>query len=820
MIQALRRRLRHAQNSFPAGGLLLALVVGYFAYLKLRTPSNAADAAGANIAWRDIDGGEHGGDDFDEVPATVLFFTSGQCPCSDVFSAPMARLAEEYSKQGARFFAVFSNGDESIAQIRSFAAARKLGFPAVKDEQGTLATRLRSAVTPSVVILNSNRRVLFQGAVGIPPEVEGGAVDSREFIAALKTVLAGDTPPLPQTRAAGCAIIGSVTAGMPTIEPQDNRQSAGRLENGVLQLRLVAEAGLWRPEKKDGAGFPMHAWREEGKPLHVPGPLIRVPAGTECRVTIRNTLPGEPLEVHGLHARSDGADPVERIPSGEEREIRWQAGAPGTYLYWASVGKPTLAFPDGRDALLAGGLIVDPAGATPDPRERVFVLNEYLERAPDAVPTADIDAEPVTSSRIREVLAINGLTWPYTERLRYDLGEPVRWRIINASIGSHPMHLHGFHFDVLSRNNGRRETAYAEGEREKSVTELLLSGESVAIEWIPTEAGRWLFHCHMAAHFSSRLRVRPPGQGPVEEDKHKRHALDDMSGLVLGIDVQPGVAGAAKPEQGPARQLTLHVREHVLGAGPQQALSYALQEGFGGSPPPSEEHTIPGPPLVLTRGERTQIKIVNHLREPTAVHWHGIELASYYDGVVGWGGHSTSVTPSIEPGGSFVAEMSPPRAGTYIYHTHFDDERQLRAGLYGPIIVVEPGQKFDPEKERVVMLSTGRRRGIRVNGTETPGSMQLKQGETYRFRVINITLNSARLGVRLAAGEVLEKWRAVAKDGATLPVARATIQPAEQTVTVGETRDFDYTPDKPGELRLSVVSSAGLPLTALPVFVQ
>ena len=32
------------------------------------------------------------------------------------------------------------------------------------------------------------------------------------------------------------------------------------------------------------------------------------------------------------------------------------------------------------------------------------------------------------------------------------------------------------------------------------------------------------------------------------------------------------------------------------------------------------------------------IMVVNHLTEPTAVHWHGIELESYFDGVAGFSG--------------------------------------------------------------------------------------------------------------------------------------------------------------------------------------
>ncbi len=103
--------------------------------------------------------------------------------------------------------------------------------------------------------------------------------------------------------------------------------------------------------------------------------------------------------------------------------------------------------------------------------------------------------------------------------------------------------------------------------------------------------------------------------------------------------------------------------------------------------------SIPGPTLVLRRGEPVEIALVNELPEATAVHWHGMELDSYYDGVHGWSGAGARVTPIIEPGATFVVRFTPPRTGTFIYHTHLHDHRQLPAGLYGALLVVDPGSR-------------------------------------------------------------------------------------------------------------------------------
>jgi manganese oxidase len=75
-----------------------------------------------------------------------------------------------------------------------------------------------------------------------------------------------------------------------------------------------------------------------------------------------------------------------------------------------------------------------------------------------------------------------------------------------------------------------------------------------------------------------------------------------------------------------------------------------------------------------------------------------MELESYYDGVAGWGAKGTELAPVIKPGGSFVVRFTPPRAGTFMYHAHLNDEAQISGGLYGPLIVLEPGKKFNPNR--------------------------------------------------------------------------------------------------------------------------
>jgi len=132
----------------------------------------------------------------------------------------------------------------------------------------------------------------------------------------------------------GCSVLMAQSGDWPVVA-NSNQAPAGRLNNGQLTIRLEAAMGEWSPEENDGPALSVAGFREEGGPLSTPGPLLRVPAGTEINATISNHLE-QPLTIHGLHSRPGDAKEVLIVAPGESREVKFLAGAPGTYLYWAS----------------------------------------------------------------------------------------------------------------------------------------------------------------------------------------------------------------------------------------------------------------------------------------------------------------------------------------------------------------------------------------------------------------------------------------------------------------------------------------------------
>jgi FtsP/CotA-like multicopper oxidase with cupredoxin domain len=206
-----------------------------------------------------------------------------------------------------------------------------------------------------------------------------------------------------------------------------------------------------------------------------------------------------------------------------------------------------------------------------------------------------------------------------------------------------------------------------------------------------------------------------------------------------------------------------------------------------------EPPSVPGPTLVLRRGQPVEIALLNQLPEATAIHWHGIELDSYYDGVHGWSGVAARVTPLIEPGSSFVARMTPPRAGTFIYHTHLHDDRQLTAGLYGALLVLEPDEVFTPASDHVVVISrsgTDPSDPVLLNGERGP-QFTWAAATRHRIRFVNITPGDIFV-TSLSTADAPVNWQAIAKDGAPVPGAQHAPRPATFTIAVGETFDFEY----------------------------
>ncbi len=578
-----------------------------------------------------------------------------------------------------------------------------------------------------------------------------------------------------------CGASPAGDAPLPRIGANTNQHAAGVLSESGLSVELEIREGAMYPEGDSGPSLQVFAFGERGKQLQIPGPMVRVPQDAKIHVTIHNLI-GRNVLIHGMHSRPGKNDDAFEVASGATGDLTFTAGTPGAYYYWATAGGDTLGDrPYKEDSQLYGAFMVDPPGAVvPD---RVFMIGTWRDRH---LPQESFD-----------VPVINGKSWPYTERLEYTLGSEVRWVWLNPSGLVHPMHLHGAYYRVLRMGDAEHDGPVPPSQVRDVSTNFMAIGGTMTTVWKAERPGRWLFHCHILTHMSPETsafhhEAMHDGAQPADPMNH-------MAGLVMGITiVPPNRTPVAHRPLKVGRKLQLRIAKDK--SNPKKYFYSLLESGQT-----TQTSGGPGPTIVLTRNQPVAIHITNQLDEATSVHWHAIELESYYDGVPGWGGDGAKMTPMIAPGKSFDAVFAPPRAGTFMYHTHMNDLSQLSAGLYGAVIVVPEGTTFHPDTDKVLLLSrNGKRKDgeLLLNGSTAPAPLELHTGVQYRFRFIDILANNSIVINAVEDGKPIE-WTPIAKDGADLAPVPSVTTPASFTIAPGETYDFTFTPGKPGKIEFT-----------------
>jgi len=219
--------------------------------------------------------------------------------------------------------------------------------------------------------------------------------------------------------------------------------------------------------------------------------------------------------------------------------------------------------------------------------------------------------------------------------------------------------------------------------------------------------------------------------------------------------------------------------------------------------------TVPGPEIRVPYGQRVRGIGKNSLPEPTTVHWHGIAVPNAMDGV-------PDVTQkAIEPGKTFTYSFRAipagrdSKGGTFFYHSHYDEDRQVGLGLSAPLVIVPPKTtRYDAERtlllgEWNLNSQTGATRPpmdmegllpnyFTINGKSYPATeaINVKRGRTVLLRVIG--------GGQFTHPMHLHgtDFRVVAKDGHPLaqPYSADVIG-----VAPGERYDLAFTATEPGK---------------------
>ena len=212
--------------------------------------------------------------------------------------------------------------------------------------------------------------------------------------------------------------------------------------------------------------------------------------------------------------------------------------------------------------------------------------------------------------------------------------------------------------------------------------------------------------------------------------------------------------------------------------------------------------TTPGPLLKARRGEIIEVEFINRLEQPSTIHWHGIRNINEMDGV------PDLTQAAVEPSETFTYRFPVNDAGTFWYHAHQKSWEQVARGLYGALIVLDDNEKFEDERDQLIVAddwlldkndqidtaslgnlghwSHGGRLGnaLTINGSFSPSIETASQGQV-RLRLLNAA--NARV-LSFALNDKLP-MKVISVDGSPcepFEVGEVTIAPAQRVDVIVE----------------------------------
>lgn len=167
----------------------------------------------------------------------------------------------------------------------------------------------------------------------------------------------------------------------------------------------------------------------------------------------------------------------------------------------------------------------------------------------------------------------------------------------------------------------------------------------------------------------------------------KQGFLLGLISMLLALQVQAQVAKSVEgnADNLPVREYQLSIDKKMVNITGKAVMGMAIN------------NSIPGTTLRFTEGEYAKIHVTNNMDVETSVHWHGLLLPNFYDGV------PYLNTPPIEPGETFTYEFALKQSGTYWYHSH--TMLQEQSGVYGSIVIEPKEKNLDYDKDLVIVLS-------------------------------------------------------------------------------------------------------------------
>ena len=143
----------------------------------------------------------------------VLFFAASDCPIANRYLPEIERLDREFAPQGAHFWWVYPNPEDTAAVVRSHDAQFHLQGDAVLDTDQRLTRMAHVTVTPEAAVFvatASGLRKVYSGRIDnryLALGQERPAATRHDLEIAVRAALENNPVPQPRGPAVGCSIV-------------------------------------------------------------------------------------------------------------------------------------------------------------------------------------------------------------------------------------------------------------------------------------------------------------------------------------------------------------------------------------------------------------------------------------------------------------------------------------------------------------------------------------------------------------------------------------------------------------------------------------
>lgn len=139
--------------------------------------------------------------------ATVLVFTTTDCPISNRYAPEIQSLAARFAKQNIAFTLVYPVGTDTPVVIGEHVKKFGYAIPAVRDTAQELVKHTGVKVTPEVAVIGAGGQVLYRGRIDdryIDFGKDRPQPNERTLERALEAVVQGQPIAVRETQAVGC----------------------------------------------------------------------------------------------------------------------------------------------------------------------------------------------------------------------------------------------------------------------------------------------------------------------------------------------------------------------------------------------------------------------------------------------------------------------------------------------------------------------------------------------------------------------------------------------------------------------------------------